>query len=218
MTDLARLAETIGDLDEGNVLDILNDFTGSQDPDVEAAIIACQKGLEIVGDRFEKEEYFLADLIFAGNMIDQAFAILKPMMKSKDDGKLGTLVLCTVEGDLHDLGKNIVKVMIEAAGFKVLDLGTNVSPDVIIATLQESGAKILGLSGVLTLAIDHMKQTVKALENAGLRKDVKVIIGGAPIDAESCKMVGADAWNRTIGESIKICREWATEDLRSQNP
>lgn len=212
MIDYSKLKEAIGDLDEDTVLDIVNKIAAAGDPQIETAVAAFQKGLEIVGDRFESGEYFVGDLIFAGDLMSGTFAKLKPLMAGNSESRLGKMVLCTVEGDLHDIGKNIVKGMMVAAGFEVLDLGIDTSPGAIVKSLQESGAGILGLSGVLTLAVDSMKRTVEALEAAGLRRKVKVIIGGVPVNAANCKSIGADAWSQNAAQGVKICREWASEN------
>jgi methylmalonyl-CoA mutase cobalamin-binding domain/chain len=119
------------------------------------------------------------------------------------------MILCTVEGDIHDIGKNIVKAMLEAGGFKVIDLGVDVPPEKITDEIKKNDVKILALSGVLTLALNSMKKTIEALKAAGLRDSVKVIIGGAPVTENNCKLVGADAWSLNPQEGIRICREWA---------
>lgn len=209
MIDYEKLTQALGDLDEGAVFEQIDLITASADMDAQAAVTACQKGLTIVGDRFEEGEYFVGDLIYSGDLMGQAFEKLKPYMTDTVGGHLGKLVLCTVKDDLHDIGKNIVGCMMEAAGFEVLDLGIDVAPETIVESLKSSDAKILALSGVLTLAIESMRQTVVALKEAGLRDDVKVIIGGAPVTAEYCQLVGADAWSTNAAESVNICRGWA---------
>lgn len=209
MIDYQNLAQALGDLDEDAVMAEIDRITGGPDMDVNAAVAACQEGLAIVGARFESGEYFVGDLIFSGDLMSDAFAKLKPFMTGDIGGHLGELVLCTVKDDLHDIGKNIVKCMLEAAGFHVLDLGIDVAPETIVETLKTSGARILGLSGVLTLAIESMRRTVEALKEAGIRDDVKVIIGGAPVTAEYCAMVGADAWSVNAAETVNVCRSWA---------
>lgn len=208
--DYEKLTQALGDLDEGAVFEQLDLITSGPEVDAAAAVEACQQGLAIVGDRFESGEYFVGDLIYSGDLMAQSFARLKPFMTGAVGGQLGKLVLCTVKDDLHDIGKNIVRCMLEAAGFEVLDLGIDVAPETIVAALKESGAKILALSGVLTLAIESMRQTVVALREAGLREQVQVIIGGAPVTAEYFEQVGADAWSTNAAESVNICRGWAT--------
>ena len=209
MAAYEKLRDALGDLDEEAVLAELDAIVADPNMDADAAVDACQQGLAIVGDRFASSEYFVGDLIYSGELMTMAFDRLKPYMTSGVGGKLGKMVLCTVKDDLHDIGKNIVKCMLEAGGFEVIDLGIDVAPETIVDALKESGAKILGLSGVLTLAIESMRQTVEALKAAGMRDDVKVIIGGAPVTAEYCKLVGADAWSINAAETVNTCRAWA---------
>lgn len=209
MIDYEKLAQALGELDEDTVLEEIDRMTADPELDAQAAVAACQKGLAIVGDLFESGEYFVGDLIFSGDLMSSAFAKLKPYMTDAMGGHLGKLVLCTVKDDLHDIGKNIVKCMMEAAGFDVIDLGIDVDPETIVDALKESGSKILALSGVLTLAIESMRKTVVALQEAGMREEIRVIIGGAPVTADYCAMVGADAWSTNAAESVSVCRGWA---------
>jgi methanogenic corrinoid protein MtbC1 len=210
MADLEKLSVAMGDLEEEDVVALLNEVMAEGGLEADAALDACQKGMAIVGDRFETGEYFVADLIYAGELMSGAVNILKDaLVKSGGDTTREKLVLCTVKGDLHDIGKNIVRSILEAGGFDVIDLGIDVAPETIIAELQKSGARILGMSGVLTLALDSMRATVDALAVAGLRDKVKVIIGGAPVNAEACAYVGADDWSTNPQKSVHICRAWA---------
>ena len=211
MIHYENLKLALGDLDEEAVMAELDRITADPELDAQAAVAACQEGLTIVGERFESGEYFVGDLIFSGDLMSDAFAKLKPFMSGDVGGQLGKLVLSTVKDDLHDIGKNIVRCMLEAAGFEVLDLGIDVAPETIVDALKESGAKILGLSGVLTLAIESMRKTVEALKAAGIRDEIKVIIGGAPVTAEYCALVGADAWSVNAAETVSVCRGWAEQ-------
>lgn len=209
MIDYEKLTQALGDLDEDAVMEELDRITADPNMDSAAAVAACQKGLTIVGDRFESGEYFVGDLIYSGDLMSSAFAKLKPFLTGDVGGHLGKLVICTVKDDLHDIGKNIVKCMLEAAGFDVVDLGIDVAPETIVEALKDNGSHILALSGVLTLAIESMRKTVEALKEAGMREDTKVIIGGAPVTAEYCKLVGADAWSVNAAETVNVCRSWA---------
>lgn len=211
MADLQALTQAVGDLDEDQVLAILNDFVATN-PSEDAAqevVNACQKGMAIVGDLFEKNEYFVGDLIFAGELLTAAIDTLKPVLGGDNTAKIGTIVLATVEGDLHDIGKNIFKSMSDAAGFEVYDLGIDAPASAFVDKVKETGAKIVGMSGVLTLALDAMKATVDALKDAGLRDGVKIIIGGNPVTEDACKQIGADAFTTNAAEGVKICQEWA---------
>jgi methanogenic corrinoid protein MtbC1 len=129
-------------------------------------------------------------------------------MVSSSGEKAGKMLLCTVHGDLHDIGKNIVKAFFEASGFDILDLGIDTPVDKIVATAKEQGIKLIGLSGVLTLAIDSMKDTVDGFKAAGMRDDVKIIIGGNCVTADVCKSVGADSWSTSPQAAAATCLEW----------
>lgn len=209
MIDFEKLAEAMGDLDEDVMVEILNQVM-AEGADAQKAMAACQKGMDIVGSRFEEGEYFVGDLIYAGELMTQAVDILKDaLVNGNEGGDTGTkMVLCTVKDDLHDIGKNIVRSMLEANGFEVIDLGIDVPADAVVKAVQDNNVKIVALSGVLTLAIDSMKATVEALKAAGLT-DVKVIIGGAPVTEDYCKYTGADEWAHSPQKTVNTCRAWA---------
>lgn len=210
MINLQNLTQYVGDLDEKAVLGLLNEFVASNptEEDAQAVVNACQQGMVIVGDLYEKNEYYVGDLIFAGELLTSSLDIIKPILGQGSSAKVGSIVLATVEGDLHDIGKNIFKGMAEAAGFEVYDLGIDVSDSAFVEKVKEVKPNIVGMSGVLTLAIDSMKKTVDALQEAGLRESVKVIIGGNPVSEEACKVVGADAFTSNAAEGIRICQGW----------
>jgi methanogenic corrinoid protein MtbC1 len=210
MTDLQALTQAVGELDEEKVLGLLREFvvTNPGAEETQQVVNACQQGMAIVGDLFEKNEYFVGDLIFAGELLTSAIDILKPVLGSGNSDKVGTIVLGTVEGDLHDIGKNIFKSMAEAAGFEVYDLGIDVPAGAFVEKVKEVKPQIVGMSGVLTLALDSMKKTVDALKEAGLREGVKVIIGGNPVTEEACRQIGADAYTTNAAEGVKICQGW----------
>ena len=208
--DLNLLTQYVGELDEESVVEMLNDFVASNPTEEEAqkVVNACQRGMALVGDLFDQGEYFVGDLIFAGEVLSEAIDILKPVIGSDNSEKVGTIVLGTVSGDLHDIGKNIFKSMSEAAGFEVYDLGIDVTKEAFVEKIKEVNPQIVGMSGVLTLAIDAMKDTVEEFKKEGLRGDIKIIIGGNPVTKEACELVGADAFTTNAAEGVKICQGW----------
>ena len=210
--DLASLEQSVGELDEEKVLKMLQEFVGSNPTEDEAqkAVSACQKGMAIVGDLFESGEYYVGDLIFAGELLTNAIDVLKPVIGSGVSSKVGKIVLGTVQGDLHDIGKGIFKSMAEASGFEVYDIGIDQSADDFVEKVKEVNPDIVGMSGVLTLALDSMKNTVDGLKKAGLRDKVKVIIGGNPVTKEACEAIGADAFTTNAAEGIKISQGWVS--------
>ena len=207
MIDFENLATAMGELDEDTVKEILEAV--DNEADAASAMEACQKGMDTVGKLFEEGEYFVGDLIYAGELMTDAVAILKDALVSGTSaGPKTKMILCTVKDDLHDIGKNIVRSMLEANGFDVLDLGIDVAPATIVERAKAENIKIVALSGVLTLALDSMKATVDAFKAAGL-DDVKIIIGGAPVSAEACKNVGADEWAHSPQKTVATCKAWA---------
>ena len=183
MIDFEALAAAMGDLDEDTVRELLEQVDSAEK--AHSAMDACQKGMDTVGKLFEEGEYFVGDLIYAGELMTDAVEVLKPYLAgSESSGSKTRMILCTVKDDLHDIGKNIVRSMLEANGFDVLDLGIDCPAQKIVDTAKAEGIKIVALSGVLTLALDSMKTTVAAIREAGL--DCRIIIGGAPVSAEAC--------------------------------
>ena len=210
MIDFERLTQAMGELDEDTVKELLEQVMAEGGAEADKAMEACQKGMDIVGDSFEKGDYFVGDLIYAGELMTDAVNTLKDALVSgaQSSGPKTKMILCTVKDDLHDIGKNIVRAMLEAAGFEVVDLGIDVAPETIVETAKKEGIKIIALSGVLTLAIDSMKATVEALKAAGLT-DVKVIIGGAPVNENARAASGADEWAHSPQKTIQVCKAWA---------
>jgi len=210
MMNTHDLENMMANLEENNLLAALSAIAQSGEH-AELALEALQNGMSKVGDRFEEGEYFVSDLIYAGAIMTEAMEILKPLISSETGGDSGRLILCTVKGDLHDIGKNIVKTMMEAAGFDVVDLGIDVSPERIVRTAKDQDIGIIALSGVLTLAINSMKDVVDAFREAGFRDRVKILIGGNPVSEESCMSIGADAWAHSPQKGVNICKAWVAE-------
>ncbi len=169
-----------------------------------------RKALEIVGQRFADSEYFIADLVYSSEILKVITDMVKPRLAKEAEVKsLGKVVMGTVAGDIHDIGKNIVVFMLDVNGFEVYDLGVDVPAQKFVDKIRESGAPIVGLSGFLTLAYDSMKQTVEAIKNAGLRDKVKVMIGGGQITEEIKKYTGADAYGKDAMVGVSLAKKWS---------
>ena len=206
MIDFENLAAAMGELDEDTVKEILEAVDNGEDAAL--AMDACQKGMDTVGKLFEEGDYFVGDLIYAGELMTDAVEVLKPYLADGSTAGAKTkMILCTVKDDLHDIGKNIVRSMLEANGFEVLDLGIDCPAQKVVDTVKAEGIKIVALSGVLTLAVNSMKNTVDAIKAAGL--DCKVIIGGAPVSEAACRIVGADEWAHSPQKTVDTCKAWA---------
>jgi len=167
--------------------------------------------MSIVGERFSSGEYFIPDLLYSGEIMKELVALIEPKLKEvrgTEAKKLGKVIIATVEGDIHDIGKNMVVFMLEIGGFEVYDLGIDVPVQTIVDKVKETNAPVVGLSGFLTLAYDSMKKTVEALEAAGLRDKVKVMIGGGQIDEHVKKYTGADAFGLDAMDAVKLAKQW----------
>ncbi len=172
-----------------------------------------RKGVEIVGEKFNKKEYFLTELVMSGEIFHQSAKILETAMKegSETSESLGVVVIGTVKGDVHDIGKNIFVTLLQAAGFEVHDLGVDIAAEKFINKVKETKADIVAYSGLLTLALDSMKKTTEALKSAGLREELKIIIGGLPVDEMWMKEAGADAYTDNAFKGVKIVTNWLKE-------
>ena len=209
MLDFEKLAAALGELDEETMVEMLQGVMAEGGTETPKAMEACQKGMDTVGRLFEEGEYFVGDLIYAGELMTQAVDILKDGLIGSNSGssEKTKMIICTVKDDLHDIGKNIVKAMLEASGFEVIDLGIDVPAATVVEAVKANNVKIVALSGVLTLAIDSMKATIDALKAEGL--DTKVIIGGAPVSADVCARVGADEWAYSPQKTVETCKKWS---------
>lgn len=208
--DKQAIIDAMADLEEDELYDFMNEIMDNGGEGVQDALEACQEGMKIVGDRFEEGEYFVGDLIYAGEILTEATNIIKPALTGDGQEKYGKMILCTVKNDLHDIGKNIVRAMLEAGGFDVMDLGIDVDPQTIVDTAKNEDIHIIALSGVLTLAVDSMKDTIEAFKAAGMRDDVKIIVGGAPVTETVCASVGADEWALSPQKTVSVCQAWAS--------
>lgn len=167
---------------------------------------AMGRGLDSVGEKYERGEYFLSDLIMAGILATEITNLLESRLGKSAKKPLGKVVIGTVKGDLHDIGKNIVTSMLSSAGFEMVDLGIDIPAEKFVDAVKEENPKIVALSCLLTVAMDEMKRVLDKLKEAGLREDVKVIIGGRPITQDFANDIGADAYGRNAVEATKIAK------------
>jgi len=206
---MSDLANAIADLKEDEVKKIVQDKIAAGTNPM-SIIDECRRGMEIVGKRYKDKEYFLGELIMSGEIFKEAMAVIEPNLKAGQSGKpLAKMVLGTAKGDIHSIGKDIVATLLKAAGFDIYDVGIDASPEVFVNKLKETGAPILGISGLLTPSFESMKQTVQALEACGLRDKVKVIIGGGIVTEVVRKYVGADAFTDDAPEGVELCKKLA---------
>ena len=168
-------------------------------------------GMGIVGERFKKLEVYVPEVLVAARAMNWGVEVLKPALKREDVAFLGTVVIGTVKGDVHDIGKNLVTMMMEGAGFKVIDLGTNVPAEGFLDSIRKHNPDIVGMSALLTTTMSEFKKTIDAFQEAGLRDNVKVMVGGAPVNESYALQVGADAYGETAVEAVEKAREFLSK-------
>ena len=206
----ASIVELLSTLKEKETIDLVKQkLEAGEDP---MGILAeAREGMKIVGDNFSKGTYFIPELMYSGQILTQVAKEITPYLKAekgKGGGRLGKVVIGTVEGDIHDIGKDLVVLMLDISGYDVIDLGIDVPKKNFVDAVQESGSTVVGLSGFLTLAYDAMKETVEAIAEAGLRGKVKIMIGGGQIDEQVMKYTGADAFGKDAMEAVKLANQW----------
>ncbi len=203
-----QLVDAIADMLDEDAVRLATEMLEAGTPPLEI-LDACKEGMAIVGERFEQGEYFVPELILAGEMLRQISELVKPHLAGIDDApRLGTIVLGTVAGDIHDIGKDIVGFMLDVNGFEVHDLGVDVPVATFVETVREVRPQVLALSGFLTLSFDAMRDTVAALDAAGLRADVKVMIGGGAVDEHVRAFAGADAFGADAMAAVSLAKRF----------
>jgi methanogenic corrinoid protein MtbC1 len=203
-----RLVNAIADMKEEEALNIVKKMV--EDGSEPAAILdAARNAMDIVGQRYEKGTYFLPELMLAGEMMSQITDLIKPeLAKLPAIERLGKVLIGTVDGDIHDIGKNIVTFMLDVNGFEVLDLGVDISPQRFVEAVREFKPQVVGLSGFLTLAFDAMKETIEAIKEADLRDGVKIMVGGGQVNDEISEYAGADAYGKDAMAGVSLAKKW----------
>ncbi|MBS7251776.1 MAG: corrinoid protein [Candidatus Freyarchaeota archaeon] len=164
-------------------------------------------GAELAGEKFDKGEFYLPELVMAGEAIKQGISVLEPLLMKDEKGYKGTVITATVQGDLHDIGKDLVSVMLKGNGFKVIDLGVDVPPEKVVKAVKENDAKVVCLSILLTPAYEGLSATLKALKDSSLREKVKVVLGGAAVSPDTVKRYGADYYGHDANQAVEICNQ-----------
>ncbi|HTX68219.1 MAG TPA: cobalamin-dependent protein [Thermoleophilia bacterium] len=195
------LAQAVGDLQMDVAPGLVQEKLAAGE-DALAVLAELQDGMAIVGDKFESGEYFLSELIFAGEIFKQASAPLQDAIAQAAESASGTIVLGTVKNDIHEFGKNIAGTVLSSNGIKVVDLGVDVDPQAWVDAINESGATLVGMSALLTTVFDQMKEAVATIERAGLRDKVTVLVGGGPMTQEAAEYVGADHYCETAQDGV----------------
>ena len=203
-----NLTNALADLKEDEAIAIAEERLNKND-DPMKIIDDAGKGMEIVGQRFADSKYFIPDLVYSGEILKQINELVKPKLTGGGAAKTGgKVIIATVAGDIHDIGKDIVVFMLDVSGFEVYDMGVDVPIAKIVDKIKETGATVVGLSGFLTLAYNAMKQTIDAIGEAGLREKTRVMIGGGQITPEIVDYTGADTFGKDAVEAVAIARKW----------
>jgi trimethylamine corrinoid protein len=204
-----KLVQVIADMEDEQALQLTRELL-DQGTDPVAILDACRAAMEIVGQRFERGEYFLPELILAGEMLKEISAEVKPRLQGSQSANTGAKVLVgTVAGDIHDIGKDIVVFMLDVNGFQVKDLGVDVPVQKFVEEVKEFRPDVVALSGFLTLAFDSMKATVEAIEAAGLRDNLKIMVGGGTVDEQVGRYARADAFGKDAIAAVSLAKQWA---------
>jgi methylmalonyl-CoA mutase cobalamin-binding domain/chain len=207
MSDLTELGQALVDLQEEKVIELVKKKLEVGEDPLEI-IKECNAGMVEIGKRFETSEIFISELIMSGAILKSAMEDLLPYMDDMKQGPTkGTVVIGTVKDDIHDIGKNIVITLLKGTGYEVVDLGVDVEAEKFVKTVQETGAKVLGISALLNFTYPRMKEVVEAFKEAGMRDRVTIIIGGAPCNEEVRQNVGADHFANDASKGVRICDE-----------
>ncbi|MBN2004628.1 MAG: cobalamin-dependent protein [Anaerolineae bacterium] len=203
-----QLIDAIADMREDEALELVTEMA---ERGVEPLVILndVKAAMDIIGQRYEEGDYFLPELVMAGEIMNQIMVMIKPALaESMEEEHLGKVVIGTVKGDIHDIGKDIVSFMLKVGGYDVLDLGVDVPAQKFVQAIREFQPQVVALSGFLTLAFDQMKATVQAIEEAGLRNRVKIMIGGGQIDEAVREYTRADAYGKDAIVAVKLANSW----------
>jgi methanogenic corrinoid protein MtbC1 len=212
MTDQEKqLVTWLADMNEDDAFALAKKMLLEEGANPMRVLDLCRQAMDIVGKRFEQGEYFLPELVLAGEMLENIGRVAKPLIKQGPGGepkKLAKVLIGTVHGDLHDIGKNIVTFMLDINGFEVKDIGIDVPVKTFVDEINEFKPDVVGLSGFLTLAFDSMKETIAAIQEAGLRNKLKIMIGGGQVDEAVRNYTGADAFGTNAIEAVSLCKNW----------
>jgi len=211
MTDLSKLYEAILTGDNATASEVTKEALAAGIDPGSLVTNSMIPAMDEVGRRFESEEYFVPDLLLSGRAMKAALDLLRPLLAATGAQPAGRVVIGTVKGDLHDIGKNLVAAMLEGGGFEVTDLGTDVAPEKFAEAISTKNANLVCLSALLTVTMPAMRTTVEALKTAGVRDRVKVMIGGAPVTAQYAREIGADGYSDNASAAVALARRLAAE-------
>ncbi|MBQ8002760.1 MAG: corrinoid protein [Clostridia bacterium] len=208
MSVLVEISEFV---QKGKAKDVKNLTQAALDEGISAKEIlngALIAGMMVIGEKFKNNEVYVPEVLIAARAMNRGVEVIKPYLTKEGVEPVGRAVICTVKGDLHDIGKNLVKMMLEGVGIECIDLGVDVSGEQVVEAVKESGARVVCLSSLLTTTMDYQKDIIQALEKAYLRDGVKVMVGGAPLNGEFAKSIGADAYTKDAAEAADVALDF----------
>jgi corrinoid protein of di/trimethylamine methyltransferase len=201
-----QLADAVVDMDEDRAVELANQAVAEQVDAYDAIDKGLAKGMERAGQLFEEEEYFVPELIICSDAMNAGIAILKPHIKQGGTAVKHRGVIGVIEGDTHDIGKNLVKIMLDASGFDIIDLGRDVPPQTFVDRAIEADAELILLSSLMTTTMDSMAEVIRILEERGIRDRFKVAVGGGPISQAFADRIGADGYGKNATEAVRLCQ------------
>jgi 5-methyltetrahydrofolate--homocysteine methyltransferase len=211
MADLKKLYDAVLNGDSKTSVAITKEAIAENIDPMELITNHMIPAMDEVGRRFECSDYFVPELLLSARAMKSALELLRPLLAASGAQPVGRVVIGTVKGDLHDIGKNLVASMLEGSGFEVHDLGTDVSPEKFIQAAKEHGAQVICLSALLTVTMPAMKTTIAAVEAAGMKGKVKVLVGGAPVTQHYADQIGADGFGENANSAVTVARKMVTE-------
>ena len=206
MSDLHTITETLIAGDGDNLLELVQGALDAGTPAKEILQKGLIAGMDIVGEKMESGDMFIPEVLMSAQAMAGAVEILKPLLAEGDSSSAGKVIIGTVKGDLHDIGKNLVVMMMESAGFEVIDMGVDVAPEKFVEAIKTNKPTIVGLSALLTTTMPMMKKTIMTIEESGLRDGLKIIVGGAPVNQAFADEVGADGYAPDAGAASKLAK------------
>ncbi len=206
MADFEKIAETLIQGDEPALIRLVQNALTEGAKPVEILNRGLIEGMNVVGDKMENGDIFIPEVLLSARCMSAAVNILKPLLGADEVGLAGRIVIGTVKGDLHDIGKSLVRLMLESVGFEIIDLGVDVAPEKFVQAVKEKKANLVAMSALLTTTMPIMRLTVEAIKESGLRDRVKVMVGGAPVTSKFAKDIGADGYAPDAGSATKLAK------------
>ena len=201
---LAELSRCVVEMEDDNISAVAEDYAAHGYAPLDGILDGLVAGMNKAADLYEREEYFIPELLICSNAMYNGLDVLRPLLPQEEKNSKSKIVIGVVKGDTHDIGKNLVKIMLESAGYEMIDLGRDVAVDDFISTAKEQGAEVIALSTLMSTSMVNMEKVIQGLEAAGIRDQVKVIVGGAPISPAFAEKIGADGYSANAVEAVKL--------------